>query len=726
MTTVFNLFMKRILTLLLLCSMWNSVAQPVIRQSFTTNSSGKTPNILATTTNTIYPLMVLNPDGSGGDRSILFSEFLTLTGTNTTLGGNLSLNGRTNKLSIASDTLFLDGVAVGGGGGDTIWTNVGPGTVRLLDNLDSIAINESTGGIMIGPNAEAGWGALGPKDGLVIIHDPTAGDDEELRVNISAIKDVNVYSEYGEFKISVYTNALSLGMSVADPTGLFKAGFEVSPGTAELNMTIGASPGVQMHPGISDGLTAYAFDAAVSHTSGNLFELSNSGTNKFTIGYDGAITLGGQTNQVSDNGTALTFNGVAIGGGLATSASQYIIVGGAASGAANWTALSNAYVASAAATPNGAALASGNRYTVYLLPGVYDQGASSLVMTNNYVDLVGMSENTGIRVYNGTPNDADIVIKTSGTIGISLGAIDAWLINLCLEGTASTSRPYSPTSGTATHRLKNVYIVNSTANAIPNEYQGMPQTVYGGYYEDVRCWNAGSFSGEASGTFIRCKAGAYGFGHSGFGGSGIASGTFIDCEASFGFGSATASGMFLRCRTLPTSGTPNNQGFGTGAGATFSGMAIDCFSYAAGNAFAGNAGTMSGTLIGCGGGNPASSELALTGWSSVTGKVLGCNFVGYNFGTLNVADLTTSTNGFASFSTTTPVNIAATGWTNTFAKNATVFADGTTMTITVKNNAGTSVYTNTLAHTGAISIPLQAGGAVIISGTGVAGRAVPF
>lgn len=107
--------MKKLLSLLLLLWTYESWSQSILRNSYTTNATGRTPNVLPTSTNTIYPMMVLNPDGSGTDRQILFSEYLTLTGTNTTLGGNLSLNGRTNKLSIANNTLFLDGVQVSGG-----------------------------------------------------------------------------------------------------------------------------------------------------------------------------------------------------------------------------------------------------------------------------------------------------------------------------------------------------------------------------------------------------------------------------------------------------------------------------------------------------------------------------------------------------------------------------------------------------------------------------------
>ena len=88
--------------------------------------------------------------------------------------------------------------------------------------------------------------------------------------------------------------------------------------------------------------------------------------------------------------------------------------------------------------------------------------------------------------------------------------------------------------------------------------------------------------------------------------------------------------------------------------------------------------------------------------------------------------LASSVAGFGSTDTTAAVNITATGWTNTFGKNAVVYYDGTAVTAIVKNNAGTAVYTNAAALTGMSSILLQPSGAVILSGTGVKGRATPF
>lgn len=90
-----------------------------------------------------------------------------------------------------------------------------------------------------------------------------------------------------------------------------------------------------------------------------------------------------------------------------------------------------------------------------------------------------------------------------------------------------------------------------------------------------------------------------------------------------------------------------------------------------------------------------------------------------------VGNITYSTNGVASYAVDAAVNIAASGWTNTFGKLAQVSFDGTGIFYTNLNNALTPVYTNAAAiiHD---TIILQPGGAVRIDGTGVTGRAFPL
>lgn len=107
--------MKHLLTILLLCWSWSAWSQPILRNAATTNSTPKLPNILPTSSNPLFPISVEDPDGSGGDRTISYRPGFFTTGTNMTVPGNLSLNGRTNRLSIANDQLLLDGIPISGG-----------------------------------------------------------------------------------------------------------------------------------------------------------------------------------------------------------------------------------------------------------------------------------------------------------------------------------------------------------------------------------------------------------------------------------------------------------------------------------------------------------------------------------------------------------------------------------------------------------------------------------
>lgn len=95
-------------------------------------------------------------------------------------------------------------------------------------------------------------------------------------------------------------------------------------------------------------------------------------------------------------------------------------------------------------------------------------------------------------------------------------------------------------------------------------------------------------------------------------------------------------------------------------------------------------------------------------------------------GPVDTFGIMTAHDGIGSTATDAAVSIASTGWTNTNSINFVAYFDGTTMTYTIFNGAGTSVYTNAVALTGGTTAILQPSGKVIISGTGVTGRATPF
>ncbi len=93
-------------------------------------------------------------------------------------------------------------------------------------------------------------------------------------------------------------------------------------------------------------------------------------------------------------------------------------------------------------------------------------------------------------------------------------------------------------------------------------------------------------------------------------------------------------------------------------------------------------------------------------------------------GTLSVPGTLQGTNGVASFDTTAGESIAATGWTNIFGKNATVYVTATAIAFTIKNRANATIYTSpTLTATETVT--LQPGWSVNAA-SGLAGTALPW
>ena len=431
----------------------------------------------------------------------------------------------------------------------------------------------------------------------------------------------------------------------------------------------------------------------------NLFYVSGKG-NSLTITQSITIQNGGTLNLFGAN----------------ISGDAYVIIGGSSIALTNGLNLLTAYASAKTKTPHGNALSAQNRYTIFLLPGIFDMGASSVTLDTQFIDLIGVSQNTGERLAVTATDDLGDTIITSSTkpINVTAASQDITIANLCLKTTTASTESCIETSQSgfqAGFKVINVFLAYAGSGNRITQWDKS----FNGYWEDVRaCDVTGSTSSRAfgssvagavtvAGTFIRCIAEDAAWG--GENNNGVTlSGTFIDCRGgttSFGGSSngGTLSGIFLRCRP----GASNAGMFG-GTSGTLSGTFDGCQSPAGVNSWGS---TLSGSMRNCAGAAPSCSV--------ISGTYIGCEFDGF------------TANKTASRALDTAVTIAATGWTNTFGKNATVYFDGTNITATVKNSAGTAVYTNTAPHLQGIgSVNLQPSGAVVLSGTGVNGRAVPF
>jgi hypothetical protein len=462
------------------------------------------------------------------------------------------------------------------------------------------------------------------------------------------------------------------------------------------------------------------------------------GTTRGSILERGASTWGIITPGTS--GYILTANGAgadpswqaAPSSGLSTSASAYAIVVSGSDSNANWTTLSNAYVTAKSATPNGQALAANNRYTIFLMPGLYNLGSSAFTLDTEFIDIIGLSLNSGPRYYiSGNTDKGDTILQSSSstaTVNLTVGSnMDVTIANLCLYMTGSG---YSINCGSNSGFLARFKCINCFITATSN-VGFVPNKDVNGYWEDVRGWDTELFgwgNTTVSGTFVRCKAPTGSFGGSASGANNLTvSGTFIDCEAddgSFGGNNANTivcSGNFIRCRFVQITG---GSGGMYGRNKTFSGNAYQCTAGGSGSCWGG---TISGNLYQC-------SGTGITAGAVITGKIQGCDFIGWR-GVLaiNTSDSSAISNTTSSNNFSLNQSIAANYWkaARGFEWNAwgKISTDGSTPgTLTLKAQLGTVVLNNTGAMTmlaGASNTGWHAHGIFVCRTTGASGTVSP-
>lgn len=611
-------------------------AQSILRNTFTTNAN----TALGATSSSTYPIMIDTANGIPGPNGLFFSPSFRMAGTNGFFAGDLSLSGRTNKLSIVNDTLYLDGVAVGGSTSTNYYSTIITTNLTVLNSLT--VSNISVTNITVQNN---------------------------LTVS-------NLYTVNGNHNTLIVTQAMTLG-------------------TLKTNLLAVTATGLVTNANYGSGITWTPSTLTLSASA-------SGGTAAFLLDANQLM----QANQTNiDAGTAGT--------------NAFCIIGGSGSGVTNGMLLTNAYALAKLKTPGGAALGAGNHYTIFLLPGIFDIGTNTLTLDTQYIDIVGLSKNTGQRsfVTSWTDKGDTIITSSQDTLKVSAASPNNQMVaNVCLETTGASTFAFTLSVDLgADFKMVNVLIraASAATSKEPMKYTGFS---YGGYWEDVRAWYGNCFSGadgakQLSGTLVRCKAGPFAFGYD-------TSATLIECEADgCSFGRNTFSGSGIRCRFSNVTGTGCNifADFGT-----MSGKLYDCDAGTLG--IGTGSGGITGTVVNCVAGSYGTVDVAATfvnGYASATTATL-------TLGNATLRGLFTATNGIASTVPTAAVTIAATGWTNTFAKNATVYFDGTAVTATVYNNAGTAIYTNAVAITGMGTVNLQPSGKVILSGTGVTGRATVF
>lgn len=254
----------------------------------------------------------------------------------------------------------------------------------------------------------------------------------------------------------------------------------------------------------------------------------------------------------------------------------------------NGTNLVNAYAAAVALnSANGLSLSSTNRFTILLMPSMYQLATNALNLNTQYIDIVGISDN------------AESTILTSTGNTVLQNADNVWIKN-CYITTTSISGDFAYTIPASTsynnQLMENVIFYQTSDNG--KFMQAGSTYEYSGIYKKIKAnvtgGNARLFGGgsTASGTFIDCDSYNTGTGNNAsFGGgtSGVASGTFTNCMAYTNTGNISAfsggtggvaSGIFINCKTHILNSSPNNNfSFGGGDAGIASGTFTGCTVY---------------------------------------------------------------------------------------------------------------------------------------------------
>jgi hypothetical protein len=398
---------------------------------------------------------------------------------------------------------------------------------------------------------------------------------------------------------------------------------------------------------------------------GDIFEVSkNSGTS------GSPIYLPADSHQIRMDELAALIGAVIPGGYIPLLEENYLVVTLTDSETDNGENLRDAITYAIASTPYGNALATDNRFTVFLFPGTYDLGATgikTLLALPNWIQVVGIGDPRNIII---TSSDSDgtfqaktneeytlenFTIKNSGggkSIFHAAAATDIGIWkNLRLyagntEGTdwqgyyeGLTGLDYNILNGSISSPA---IVKGCTFMGQSCGYSSTTAIVISGRIEDC----AGEYNSfghspigvTISGSIKRCSATFLSFGYSSAGNVTI-SGLIYSCISlggSFGFvesaATLTISGAIISCRNPVGSGAANCFGSSNAAAnltLTATGIFKDCYSDA-GYSFmsiSGAAGVVdvSGVIEDCRSNNVSFGTSVSGGTVTISGRIRNCH-----------------------------------------------------------------------------------------------------
>lgn len=175
---------------------------------------------------------------------------------------------------------------------DTTVTHTSSSLLDLKNNGTNVVQVFPDGGMFVGKTA-AEWFGGPPGGGIEMIYDTD--------VDVGSYPAIEGIILNGQSFFSGY----SLQADSGDSTFYLDYGnthsiFSINESNSYFSLSRGSTNLFLINPDEDTTSSSYNFNTSETHTSGNLLELSNNSTNKFTVNYDGAIKTGDPSGAAVD------------------------------------------------------------------------------------------------------------------------------------------------------------------------------------------------------------------------------------------------------------------------------------------------------------------------------------------------------------------------------------------------------------------------------------------
>lgn len=219
----------------------------------------------------------------------------TAAGGSGTASGDVAFTDTAGALSVESSVADGASAVAFSLGTSTNLNASGSKLVGISNGGVEVNVIKWYGGIEVGKNVGPAW-APDENDVFVGVHDVSQGEAPRSNIYLANYDNVSSPTNQASFAAEVDSQFGGFSLQANGISGSDAIGFNVSgdPGQSlGLTLSVNFLAMVEFSLLATESSTPYRLDTPIAHTSGNLFEIGNLGTNQMSVAFDGAIKAGG-------------------------------------------------------------------------------------------------------------------------------------------------------------------------------------------------------------------------------------------------------------------------------------------------------------------------------------------------------------------------------------------------------------------------------------------------